>query len=161
MEELILEIKEKQKEIKDLQDQLRKRSNEVFKEAFDQIFNKYERLDNFSWTQYTPYFNDGDACRFSAHTDYIYVNGEHVDDCDWMNEKNVISWGTYNREKRVYEGRVEVDNPNYDPEMSAAVESVKNILNLFDNDFFEKQFGDHMRVTVSRNGVSTDYYEHD
>lgn len=161
MEELILEIKEKQKEIKELQDQLQKRSNEVFKEAFNQIFDKYENLQNFSWTQYTPYFNDGDACRFDAHTDYIYVNGEHIDDCDWMNEKKVISWGTYNREKRAYEGRIEQDNPNYDPEMANAVADVKKVLGLFDNNFYERQFGDHTKVTISRAGVDIEDYEHD
>lgn len=35
---------------------------------FDSFFEKYPTLESFSWTQYTPYFNDGDTCQFSVHS---------------------------------------------------------------------------------------------
>lgn len=161
MEEMIAEIKEKQAEIKRLQKELQEKSSKIFLSAFKKLFEENPRLTSFSWTQYTPYFNDGDTCYFAAHTDYIYVNGEDASDSDWLHEKNVISWGTYNREKRVYEGRVEVDNPNYDKELSESTEKVKKFLSLFDDDFYQKQFGDHVRVTVTPNGIETEDYEHE
>lgn len=161
MEEMIAEIKEKQAEIKRLQKELQDKSSEIFLSAFKKLFEENPRLTSFSWNQYTPYFNDGDTCYFSANTDYIYVNGEDASDSDWLHEKNVISWGTYNREKRVYEGRVEVDNPNYDKELSESTEKVKKFLALFDDDFYQKQFGDHVRVTVTANGIETEDYDHE
>ena len=161
MEEMIAEIKEKQAEIKRLQKELQEKSSKIFLSAFKKLFEESPRLTSFSWTQYTPYFNDGDTCYFSTNTDYIYVNGEDASDSDWLNEKNVISWGTYNREKRIYEGRVEVDNPNYDKELSESTEKVKKFLALFDDDFYQKQFGDHVRVTVTANGIETEDYDHE
>lgn len=44
---------------------------QVAQDAFD----KYPELRSFGWTQYTPYFNDGDTCIFAAHTDDIAING--------------------------------------------------------------------------------------
>ena len=40
-------------------------------------------LTSFAWTQYTPHWNDGDACTFSAHTDYLYINGSEDSESFW------------------------------------------------------------------------------
>lgn len=161
MEEMIAEIKEKQAEIKRLQKELQEKSAKIFLSSFKNLFEETPKLKSFSWTQYTPYFNDGDTCYFSANTDYLTINGEHEDDATWSQEKKVISWGTYNRDKRIYEGRIEQDNPEYDKELSEAVDKVKKFLNLFDDKFYQDQFGDHTMVTVTPNGIDTEDYEHD
>ena len=82
-------LKEKQKEISDLKKQMIVESNSIFTDLTKEFFDENPELESFGWNQYTPYFNDGDTCEFSANTDYIYINGEHVDDCDWINEKTV------------------------------------------------------------------------
>jgi hypothetical protein len=161
MEEMIAEIKEKQAEIKRLQKELQERSSEIFLSSFKKLFEETPKLQSFGWTQYTPYFNDGDTCYFSVHTDYLYVNGDYQDSANWINEKKVISWGTYNRDKRIYEGRIEEDNPEYDKELSEAVDKVRTFLKLFDKNFYQSQFGDHTLVTVTPNGIETEEYEHD
>jgi len=161
MEQMISEIKEKQAEIKKLQNELQKRTADIFLSSFKVLFEENPKLKSFGWTQYTPYFNDGDTCTFSANTDYLYINGEHEDDADWSQEKKVISWGTYNRDKRVYEGRIEQDNPNYIPELANASAKVKKFLSVFDDEFYKRQFGDHVKITISENGITTDDYEHD
>lgn len=158
---MISEIKEKQAEIKKLQNELQKRTADIFLSSFKVLFEENPRLKSFGWTQYTPYFNDGDTCTFSANTDYLYINGEHEDDADWSQEKKVISWGTYNRDKRVYEGRIEQDNPNYIPELANASKKVKKFLGVFDDEFYRRQFGDHVQITITENGITTDNYEHD
>lgn len=161
MEEMISEIKEKQAEIKRLQKELQEKSAKIFLSSFKKLFEETPKLKSFAWTQYTPYFNDGDTCYFSAHTDYLIINGEHEDDAIWSQEKKVISWGTYNREKRVYEGRIEQDNPDYDKELTEAVDKVKKFLSLFDDNFYQTQFGDHVMITVTESGIDTEDYEHD
>jgi hypothetical protein len=161
MEEMIAEIKEKQAEIKRLQKELQEKSSKIFLSSFKNLFEETPKLKSFAWTQYTPYFNDGDTCYFSANTDYLMINGDHEDDASWSQEKKVISWGTYNRDKRIYEGRIEQDNPEYDKELSEAVDKVKKFLNLFDDKFYQDQFGDHTMVTVTPNGIDTEDYDHD
>lgn len=161
MEELVKEIQEKQSEIKRLQIELQERSTEIFLSSFKKLFEETPKLKSFAWSQYTPYFNDGDTCYFSANTDYLIINGEPEDDAIWSQEKKVISWGTWNKEKRTYEGRIEQDNPDYDKELSDSVENIKKFLSLFDNDFYQNQFGDHTLVTVTADGFRTEDYEHD
>ena len=161
MEEMLSEIKEKQAEIKKMQNELQKKSAEIFLSSFKKLFEENPTLKSFSWSQYTPYFNDGDTCYFSANTDYLWINGENEDDASWSQEKKVISWGTYNREKRIYEGRIEQDNPDYIPELAEASAKVKKFLSVFDKDFYQLQFGDHVQVTITENGIDTEDYEHD
>jgi len=158
---MILEIKEKQAEIKKMQKELQKRSGDIFLSSFKKLFEENPELKSFGWTQYTPYFNDGDTCYFSANTDYLWINGENEDDASWAQEKKVISWGTYNRDKRVYEGRIEQDNPDYNPKLKEISNKIKNFLNIFDEDFYKNQFGDHTKVTITEKGIDTDDYEHD
>lgn len=72
--------------------QLRQQRTEVLKQmeqlasaAFSamarELFEKIPLIKSFSWTQYTPYFNDGDTCEFSANTDYpriVYTDGKYL-----------------------------------------------------------------------------------
>lgn len=45
------------------------RAKALFKTAISEIFEKHPCLDSFSWTQYAPYFNDGEPCEFHVHAD--------------------------------------------------------------------------------------------
>ena len=161
MEEMLTEIRKKQAEIKEMQKELQKKSAEIFLSSFKKLFEENPMLKSFGWTQYTPYFNDGDTCYFSSNTDYLWINGENEDDASWSQEKKVISWGKYNNEKRAYEGRIEQNNPDYIPELVEASAKVKKFLSVFDEDFYKLQFGDHTRITVTENGIDTEDYEHD
>lgn len=60
--------------IQKARDQVRKAGGEAFYEEFKPLFEKYPEVETVSWTQYTPYFNDGDTCEFGVHE--INVNGE-------------------------------------------------------------------------------------
>ena len=110
-------LKEKQEEIKKMKKEMVEASNKIFTELTKSIFEEYPKVESFGWNQYTPYFNDGDTCTFSVNTDWIYINGIPVDDSDWVNETTITNYGTWNRDKKVYEGRTEVPNLNYDEEL--------------------------------------------
>lgn len=154
-------LREKQEEIKKLKKEMLEASNKIFTELTKTIFEEHPKVKSFGWSQFTPYFNDGDTCYFSTNTDYIYINGESADESDWINETKITNYGTWNREKREYEGRTEVPNLDYDPDLSKANDEIKEFLRNFDNDFFMSQFGDHAEITVTAEGVSVDEYEHD
>jgi hypothetical protein len=154
-------LREKQEEIKKLKEEMLVASNKIFTDLTKTIFEDHPRVNSFGWHQFTPYFNDGDTCTFSVNTDYIYINGESVDESDWINETKITNYGTWNREKRQYEGRTEVPNFNYDKELVAACDEIREFLSNFDNDFFMSQFGDHAEITITAEGVSVDEYEHE
>ena len=154
-------LKEKQKEIAKLKAEAQQMASDAFDNFCKEIFEKHPKIESFGWSQYTPYFNDGDTCTFSANTDYISINGEYVDDSKWVNETTVVDWGTWNRELRIYEGRVEVPNLDYDAELAKGSDEVTEFLRNFDNDFYITRFGDHAEITVSKDGVDVDEYEHD
>lgn len=49
----------------------------VFDSLYD-VFVEHPTIQTISWTQYTPYFNDGEPCEFSVHdcAGSILINGE-------------------------------------------------------------------------------------
>ena len=110
LEEKIKLLRTKNSEVYNLKDEIFNLSKDVFEDGCKNIFEKYPKIESLGWNQYTPYFMDGDTCVFSANTDYLSVNGEYVDDCEWMGLTKVTNWGTYNRETKVYDGKVEVPN---------------------------------------------------
>ena len=161
LEEKIKLLRTKNAEVYSLKDEIFNLSKDVFDDWCKNIFEKYPKIESFGWNQYTPYFNDGDTCTFSANTDYLSVNGEYADDAEWSNEVNVTNWGTYNREKKVYEGRVEVKNEKYDKDLDVAASEIRKFLMTFDDDFFMSRFGDHSDITVTKEGIEVDDYDHD
>lgn len=111
---------------------------ELLKEYFENLFNQYEEIQDVSWVQYTPYFMDGDTPYFSVYTDMydIYIN-----DC-----------------------RLE-DHPSFNASLSELEKlygNISNTLSCITNDLFGSMFGDHVKVTLHRDGkITQEHYDHD
>lgn len=91
MDDIKNRLKAHQAEKETLYKEARTAILDAFKE---QVFEKYPTVKNIGWPQYTPYFNDGDPCTFSASTysDDIYVNGiGGYDSDDDENEEDTFS----------------------------------------------------------------------
>lgn len=125
----------------------------AFADGAKSLLERHPVLNSFGWTQYTPYFNDGDECVFSANTDYPHIRFAAVgcddddddDDCEWSDFKA--------RRKLVYGGQL--------TEEESAGLAVIEFLRHFDDEAMEAMFGDHVKVTVTRDGTEVDEYEHD
>lgn len=164
-----MNINERLENLKSLKKDLREKRNEVTRasgELFDDwckdFFDKNsDIIESFTWNQYTPYFNDGDTCVFSPNIDYIKVNGEYTDEMKDIQKVNVLNWGTWNRDTRSYDNRVEVENVNYNERLDHLVTEIKDFLALFDDDFYLEKYGDHTEVTVTKDGIDIDEYDHD
>lgn len=77
------EYSEMQKQINELRSQMQEKSKELMKEAFREFFEKYEEpVECIFWAQYTPYFNDGDACEFRVNEINILLKDDE-DACDY------------------------------------------------------------------------------
>lgn len=135
------------------QEEARAVVREVFKEGAAELFGAHPRLDSFGWTQYTPYFNDGDECVFGVRNDEPYFNGEHSYDVGTIHETKYENVGGQYQK---------VANPDYDAELGGAFAAVREFLTSFDESDYRELFGDHKKVTVKRDGaLDIDDYEHD
>lgn len=143
-----MNLQQTKAEIKRLQEQARQLSQNLFTEGSKQIFQDFPELVSVSWQQYTPYFNDGDTCTFSAHTDYpqmvLEIDGEEIED----EEFSPTEWAKKYMDPKLL--------PFYDKMVV-----VHEWLTSFDDDFLLATFGDHARVTLTRDGVEVAEIYHD
>lgn len=51
-----------------------------FAEVFEQFFAENPNVGGVVWTQYTPYFNDGDECVFRVNDKYLFPVDTDYDD---------------------------------------------------------------------------------
>jgi hypothetical protein len=94
-------------------------------------------VTQFGWVQYTPYFNDGDACIFHAYGAWVKTVSDSPDH-EW-------------------EFEVGSDDPQQHRDFSDAVEGGHFYIALLET------FGDPARITVDKDTgeIRMDYYEHD
>lgn len=122
-----------------------------FPKLLKPLFDKSKLIDSVGWTEYTPYFNDGEECHFSVG-DMDYVNGEYIDDIEWY------SW-KHNRDN--YKKELE-RNTSINFEECQIVEEFRHVLRSIPDEFYRDLFGDHCLVTVSRDGtINISHYDHD
>src|SRR5690349_518497 len=55
------------KEREELSARIKEVSGKIFQSQTKELFDKFPKLESFSFTQYTDYFNDGDTCYFHVH----------------------------------------------------------------------------------------------
>ncbi len=130
----------------------------------------------FGWHQYTPYYNDGDPCVFSANSAWVkLVEGaaiaEPADEDDDEDEEGRIEIEydysnrlgdrprTWNHETKSY------DYADYTGPDEARYDRLLALADAIDDGEFDnvllKTFGDHCEVTVRRDGIQVDEYSHD
>lgn len=107
---LKMEHKTLQEQINELNAQMREKSKELMKEAFRDFLSKYDEVvENIYWTQYTPHFNDGEACEFGVNDVFILLKddeeacdyeGSELYDKDSINElkKQIAKWEAWEKD---------------------------------------------------------------
>ena len=76
-------------EYTDFQNSFRQKATVKIKEVFKQFWEENPDIKVVVWTQYAPYFNDGDACVFRIN-DPTFSNATDEDDI------NDLRYGEYN-----------------------------------------------------------------
>lgn len=82
-------------EISEMNIKVREVFNSGLKEYAQEIFKENPKLLGFSWTQYTPYFNDGSPCEFGINGHYPAVlikGGDGYIELNYELLKNYGSW---------------------------------------------------------------------
>lgn len=168
-------IKSSLKEIEDQKKAMVATLQKEFSPMFKPLFEKNTKVKSIGWAQYTPYFNDGEECTFSANTDYVYVNGENQDDIDALSDSKYLTVTDENRDGCIEFTKEKgytwitneigtksyIKNVDFDAELETQIDEFKSVLSEIPDEFLKDLFGDHVLVTVTADGVSTEEYEHD
>ena len=72
--------------VAELNELMKEKSKVLMKEMFAAFFKKYEgTVYNIFWHQYTPHFNDGEACEFNVHDSFLNLI-QDMDDEDFESD---------------------------------------------------------------------------
>lgn len=142
-----------------------------------QVLLDDEAIACFGWHQYTPFFNDGEPCVFSASAVWVARPEDLDPDIDEDDEQDTDSLDvSYNDHLGSYEGGEWVPDPEnpgrnklvgeaYEGPDQARYDRCMALYNAVDSGEFDnvllEAFGDHARITVRRDGIQVDSYEHD
>jgi hypothetical protein len=144
------------------------KAQELFKETTKEFFDKNPGITAVIWTQYTPFFNDGDTCEFSVgEPSFTNAEGDDLDDCTSYGEyegDNESVWcegdwiltgdSDYTKERRKNMDMSGVD--------IASVSKFSGLIQSGDmEDVMEAMFGDHVRVIATRDGFDVNDHDHD
>ena len=123
-----------------------------------------EHMTEFGWQQYTPYFNDGDPCVFSAGTPWFRTDAEAPGDDDDLYKLQVDYHPTLgtSRWDETARRHVAVELPADKAALSAKCQALAAAIEggAFD-DVLIDAFGDHADITIKRDGITVECYEHD
>ncbi|MEU8839938.1 hypothetical protein AB0D97_12525 [Streptomyces roseus] len=125
----------------------------------------------FGWRQATPYFNDGEPCEFSAHGAWFRTDADaDVEDTyelevDYSHPTlGTVSGGEWVDDPAGTGRRIKV-GAKYEGPDEARFERCKALHAAIEGGHFYdvliNAFGDHAYVTVRREGIEVEYYEHD
>lgn len=127
---------------------LQKEAAEMVKPMLSEFIKANPQVKAVSWSQYTPYFNDGDPCTFSVNEPYFFFGEDDPEE-----DEGHDTWSMNSKE---YGPSPDVCSA----ETKAACSALAKELGGLD-DALETLFGDHVKVIVTADGVSVDEYSHD
>lgn len=145
------QLNEKQAEVRQ---QLEGTGREILKEVFDKFFEKVgDKIEAVRWKQYTPYFNDGDTCKFSVRDTYFKVAGVDEEAGDY-GDGYIDTWCLTAYEKYA-DVRAKL--------LAEELDFVKELSTLLQNndELLLAAFGDHAQITATKDGFEDEEYSHD
>lgn len=148
----------------------RQKLNEDFKESIATIFKSFFEANPevyaFAWTQYTPYFNDGDTCEFGVNDIYAYKDTEAFRRALEASDRSIF-WGEVededcmvNTRDKIYDHHARTMVPVKLEQYEQNTADLIRALNDF-NDEFQYAFGDPVSVVVTRDGIDVEDFDHD
>lgn len=113
-----------------------------------------EDVVKFGWVQYTPYFNDGEACNFGIHGVFAVTTDTQAKtkEYEFFGEEEFNRW---DHEIRSYAYGDSPKSPEHHIQFMEQIESGHY------HQALEKTFGDPAVVTITREGIDLEYYSHD
>lgn len=134
-----------EKMMKDMNERISKEGKAMLQGAFVDFFRNNPEVKAVRWTQYTPYFNDGEACEFGVHAaDFAVPRSSLAEDPSYADEYEDAEdhvWMETGSSHTTY-GKF------WAPFMKEAGERI-----------LEGVFGDHVRIIATPSGKSKVKFE--
>lgn len=158
---------------REMQELISNKAKGVMKDVFGKIFETYPFVTCIAWTQYTPYFNDGEECIFGVNEANYTTSEKWQDMSPYDFEETTPSEpGDYARENadkgdKYYIGRIKEWDDFVAKHGKDAVVSLNNEmgeLNRFLSGMDEHlkiMFGDHVVIYATKDGIEVQEYDHD
>ncbi len=148
----------KQQEVRQIVNEISDKNIEYITELSKSLFAISDVI-GYTWTQYTPYFNDGDSCTFGIGEVFATTKNEikGVDDID-----SIIDTITSN-----YETTIEDITPNNKLDLDLFEEITNMLFSIIYNESIAlNTFGDHMQIIVYQDTdgnikIKSNEYQHD
>ena len=145
-----------------------------FKDLFVPFMKKWEgKIACIYWTQYTPYFNDGDSCVFSLGdiNASITDDEEHLEEIEYPYEGDFPIY--YYSKETTLENTIRNNKDDHITlinhfgsiekllECHTEFEEIIKGVNAIPNDVLEEVLGDHVQVNITKDGIDIEEYDHD
>jgi hypothetical protein len=131
--------------------ELSKQMISALQEGIAEFMKEHPSIKAIGWTQFTPYFNDGDTCTFSVGEIYGSMNENPPE--DFYDDDLDGGWFTLN----TYSVKnIEGLSPS---EKTELVEFAKALSKAEDD--LQAAFGDHVKVIIKQDGIDVEDYEHE
>lgn len=144
-------------EQRELQKKFQTTAQALFKETTKEFFDKNPNVTAIVWTQYTPYFNDGDECTFGVN-DATFTNAPDPENVRWGEYEGDEETATDGSEIFAWEGWGDAPK-GLNVEMCKAFGRMIGSSEM--EDVMKAMFGDHVKVVATREGFDVDDYDHD
>lgn len=145
--------------IKALEEEINNTAKANFNKMVQELFIKYPELNSFSWTQYTPYFNDGEPCEFGVH-EVDEINGYRRWSSRDEQEGEGVNFYTNSRDDKYNTSTHKWEpNPEHNVYHGKVVEDVTDFIASFQDDTLQFLFGEG-QITCRRGqdpDVDNDY----
>ena len=127
-------------------------------------------VTGIAWTQYTPYFNDGDSCEFSTHSIGVRLDsrflpeGEEVDTDMYLNNTEDTYFSSYDLytypERGNWNNKIYELNGHSTEAIAEAIKEAEGAFAYFEN-VVRDNFGDHAEVYADANGFRVEEHKHE
>lgn len=115
---------------------------------FKAFFAAHPTITAVRWTQYTPYFNDGEPCEFSVHNPYACT-------------KTGVAWPQSNEDDEPEDEDDELFQDEYGLDDGPTKAALVRLGCSFNDEIFLAAFGDHAQVIATPSGFHVTQYDHD
>lgn len=154
MTNLFERINEKKAELDRI---IKEYGEQAIKEYLSEFWEQNPTILGIRWTQYTPYFNDGEPCVFRIGEVLFRFEGTAEDGGDYEDGyESAWSYGYSRFPSASYEERRALLETI--PEYVAA----KSLSDIIQNNEMTmlSVFGDHVKITADRGKIEVDEYDH-
>lgn len=160
------EYKKKVQELSKARDEMTKQLAGEFTSLFKEFFEKNPDIKSFGWTQYTPYFNDGDTCTFSANTYDLYLNEERSDEIGYKEVVTRVGNHDFPENTKYHPQtgkmlwRTSYEETPLRKDVNRVCKEITSILETIPEDLLESLFGEGL-ITIYPDRYEVSNYDHE